>query len=211
MRPDPIILGFDSSGPYCAAAVIKGARLVTARHDAMARGQAEHLFPMLQDMLAASGYDWQDLTALGVGIGPGNFTGIRISVAAARGLSLSLGIPAVGVSAFDAAALGVDRPVTAVIDARRGRIYARDYPGDRPVLMDLSDLRASCVTGPAAELAVAQCGAERSISPYPIAEAIARIAGQRDPDTTEPPAPLYLRPADAAPARDTPPVILDDA
>ena len=211
MTDMPIILGFDTSGPYCAAALIKGPLIIANRHEDMARGQAEHLFPMLEEMLASSRYRWQDLTAIGVGIGPGNFTGIRISVAAARGLSLSLGIPAVGVTTLDAASFGVERPVTAVVDARRDRVYARDYPGEAPVLVPLEDLRAAHVTGPAAELAAAQCGADIRPGIYPVAEAIARIARQRFADTTEPPAPLYIRPADAAPSRDEPPVILDDA
>ncbi|MDA7429324.1 tRNA (adenosine(37)-N6)-threonylcarbamoyltransferase complex dimerization subunit type 1 TsaB [Primorskyibacter aestuariivivens] len=211
MTSDPIILGFDTSGPYCAAALIKGPLIISNRHDDMARGQAEHLFPMLEEMLLSSGSRWQDLSAIGVGIGPGNFTGIRISVAAARGLSLSLGIPAVGVTAFDAASLGVERPVTAVVDARRDRVYARDYPGEAPVLVTLDDLRAAHVTGPAAEIAAQHCGADIRQSPYPVAEAIARVARQRFPETSDPPAPLYIRPADAAPARDLPPVILDDA
>ena len=79
------------------------------------------------------------------------------------------------------------------------------------MLVPLEDLRAAHVTGPAAELAAAQCGADVRPGIYPVAEAIARIARQRFADTTEPPAPLYIRPADAAPSRDEPPVILDDA
>lgn len=177
----------------------------------MTRGQAERLFPLLEEMLAEAGYSWGDLTALGVGIGPGNFTGIRISVAAARGLALSLGIPAVGVSTFEAVSLRVERPVTALIDARRDRVYAQAFPGDGPTVMPVADLRAACVTGPAAQLAAEVCGAEVRAGPYGVAEAIARIALERYDRNQPAPAPLYLRPADAAPARDAPPVILDDA
>ena len=59
----------------------------------MARGQAERLVPMLEEMLAEAGLGWRDLDALGVCTGPGNFTGIRISVSAARGLALALDVP----------------------------------------------------------------------------------------------------------------------
>lgn len=211
MPSDPLVLGFDTSAAHCAAALVKGPLIIANRHEDMARGQAERLFPFLEEMLNSAGCGWQDLSALGVGIGPGNFTGIRVSVAAARGLSLSLGIPAVGVTTLDAAGFGVERPVTAVVDARRNRVYARDYPGAAPVLVPLDELRAAHVTGPAAELAAAHCGAEIRPSLYPVAEAIARIAAQQFATVTEPPAPLYIRPADAAPSRDVPPVILDDA
>ena len=67
----------------------------------MARGQAERLMDLLHDVLEAGGCGWRDLAAVAVGTGPGNFTGLRIAVAAARGLALGLGIPAVGVSAFE--------------------------------------------------------------------------------------------------------------
>ena len=95
MRPDPTILAFDTSAAHCAAALLCAGK-IEVRVDEMARGQAEHLMPMLEEVLAAQGLTWADLDAIGVGTGPGNFTGIRISVAAARGLALGLGIPAVG-------------------------------------------------------------------------------------------------------------------
>ena len=83
------LLAFDTSGPHCAAALLLGDAL-HLRVDDMARGQAEHLMPMLEEMLAEAHMRWRDLDAIGVGVGPGNFTGIRISVSAARGLALSM-------------------------------------------------------------------------------------------------------------------------
>ena len=85
----------------------------------MARGQGERLMGLLQDLLDGASHKWCDLTALGVGIGPGNFTGIRISVAAARGLALSLRIPAIGVSSFEATALTRLSPFTASVAGPR--------------------------------------------------------------------------------------------
>ena len=64
----------------------------------MAKGQAERLMPMLEELLAEAGIAWRIFAPLAVGTGPGNFTGVRISVAAARGLALGLGIPAIGVT-----------------------------------------------------------------------------------------------------------------
>ena len=85
---DPLILAFDTSAAHCAAALLSGDRVLARVAEAMPRGQAERLMGLLHEVLSGSGHDWRDLDAIGVGIGPGNFTGIRISVSAARGLAL---------------------------------------------------------------------------------------------------------------------------
>ncbi len=162
------------------------------RVDPMAKGQAEHLMGMLEELLAGAGHGWRDLAALGVGTGPGNFTGIRIAVAAARGLALGLGIPAVGVNGFDAAALGLPRPLTVRLPAPRAMAYAQRLThagADAPqIIVDAT------ATAP---------------DPAVLVTAIARIAATRWRDPSLPrPAPLYVRGADAAPARDPAPVIL---
>ena len=196
MRPDPTILAFDTSAAHCAAALLCAGKIHT-RIDEMARGQAEHLMPILEDVLAAHGLAWRDLDAIGVGTGPGNFTGIRISVAAARGLALGLGIPAVGVSNFDAAAYGLPRPVEVLIPAPRDQAYAKrlnENGTDAPRLLAPEDARP-----------------EAPALPLPADEMIAniaRIAAERFKTETARPAPLYVRAADAAPSRDAPPVIL---
>ncbi|MEM1065937.1 MAG: tRNA (adenosine(37)-N6)-threonylcarbamoyltransferase complex dimerization subunit type 1 TsaB [Pseudomonadota bacterium] len=101
MRPDPTVLAFDTSAAHCAVALRLGGEIVARRFEPIARGQAERLMPMIEAVLADHGAVFEELDAIGVGIGPGNFTGLRISVSAARGLALSLGIPAIGVSGFD--------------------------------------------------------------------------------------------------------------
>ena len=83
------ILAFDTSFAHCAAALLIG-DTVTTRIDPMARGQVEHLMPMLEEVLAEAGIAWADLDGIGVCTGPGNFTGTRISVSAARGLALGV-------------------------------------------------------------------------------------------------------------------------
>ena len=68
----------------------------------MAKGQAERLMPLVDEIFVEAGKTAAELGAIGIGIGPGNFTGLRISVSAARGLALALARPAIGVSVFEA-------------------------------------------------------------------------------------------------------------
>ena len=67
----------------------------------MQKGQVENLFPILESLIEKKSISWHELDAIAVGIGPGNFTGIRLSVSAARGIALGLGIPAIAVSSFE--------------------------------------------------------------------------------------------------------------
>ena len=182
--------------------MLRGAEVLAECREDMAKGQAERLMPLLEEVLRAEGLGWSDLSVIGVGIGPGNFTGVRIAVSAARGLALALGIPAIGVSTLEALAEGGPRPLTVLEDARRGEAYCQHFPEGAPELRALADLP---VTGP--EIGSAARG---GLAPaLPLATAIGRIAARRA-DLPQPrPAPLYLRGADAAPPSDPPPVILD--
>ncbi|MDN5569153.1 MAG: tRNA (adenosine(37)-N6)-threonylcarbamoyltransferase complex dimerization subunit type 1 TsaB, partial [Paracoccus sp. (in: a-proteobacteria)] len=125
--PDRIVLGFDTSAAHCAAALLRGSDVLVARHEDMTKGQAERLISLLEEVLAEAGVSWKDLSALGVGTGPGNFTGIRIAVAAARGLALALKIPAIGISATDAAAWQLPRPCRIVIPTRGDQVIWQDF------------------------------------------------------------------------------------
>ncbi|MBL4917965.1 tRNA (adenosine(37)-N6)-threonylcarbamoyltransferase complex dimerization subunit type 1 TsaB [Szabonella alba] len=212
MRPDTI-LAFDTSAAHCAAALLSGEQIVAARLEPMEKGQAERLMLLLQDLLAGAGLGWGDLTALAVGTGPGNFTGIRISVAAARGLALGLGIPALGVTRLEALAHGLPRPLLVAEDARRGAIYVQGFGQEprKPCLLTVDEaatLPPGAVTGSGAALLN-----RKALDPMPLAEAIAHVAAARlgdSPGADLPrPAPFYLRGADAAPPSDPPPVILD--
>lgn len=219
MQPDLRILAFDTAAAHCAAALLRGGEIAAQRHEPMDTGQAERLMPMLEEILADAGLGWGDLDALAVGTGPGNFTGVRLAVAAARGLSLSLGIPAIGVTALEAAAFALPRPVLAALDARRGGVYLQLFGPDHAPPAVLAHLDAlpdwagegAAVTGDAADSMAPLVG--RPVAPQPVAPAvaIALLAADRlaaPGAASRRPAPLYLRAADALPPREPPPEIL---
>ncbi len=210
------ILAFDTSSAYCAAALLRDEDIVAAKHEEMKKGQAERLFPMLEEILGEGGVDWSDLDAIGVGVGPGNFTGLRIAVSAARGLALSLEIPAVGVGQFEALALGAPSgPVLLTLNAPRDQVYLQGFNGSEPNEITLFPKNSlpqvgaeTVLIGENSKELSAQLGCQFAPAAYAPASAIARIAASRWQTTKEPPSPFYMRPADAAPASDPPPVIL---
>ena len=211
-----MILGFSTSGPYCGVALFDQGDVIAAQHEELAKGQAERLMPMMEEILQAGGVTFADLNGIGVGVGPGNFTGIRIAVSAARGLALGLKIPAVGVSVLEALALGNDGPVLASISAGRDRFYLQRFGKDAargPELVHVDEVadwahpELTCIGNKEHDIAEV-LGAKGAPAPFCPASAIARIAATRYATETERPAPLYLRAADAAPARDAAPAIL---
>ncbi|MFS4436843.1 tRNA (adenosine(37)-N6)-threonylcarbamoyltransferase complex dimerization subunit type 1 TsaB [Paracoccaceae bacterium GXU_MW_L88] len=208
MASDPLILAFDTSAAHCAVALLCGEAVLAERRAEMQKGQAEALMPMIEDAL--QGHDLKDLTAIGVGIGPGNFTGTRIAVATARGLALALDIPAIGVTSFEALAHDAPPPCAVSLDARGGFVYAQVFGETAwgPELMTLEDLRACDL--PDTHLgaaAPALAGGEMGTA-FPDPVAIAKIAQTRLNQPHIPPAPLYLRPPDAALPSEPPPTIL---
>lgn len=200
MKTD-VILAFDTSAAHCAAALLSGDQ-VWLKSEAMEKGQAERLMPLIAELLAEAGVVLADVTAIGVGTGPGNFTGVRISVAAARGLALGLAVPAIGVTRLEAAAFGLPRPVTVIEDARRGEVYVQRFDLDGPGV-------ARIVAAEDLGMVAGAVAGRDGLHSLPIAEAIARIAAARMGTVQPRPAPFYLRGADAAPPSDPPPVILD--
>ena len=188
MTGNPLVLGFDTSGPYVSAVLLRGGDVLADLYEDMARGQGEALFPLLESVLERGGAGWRDLDAIGVGVGPGNFTGIRISVSAARGLALSLEIPAVGVGLLEAAALDLDGPVLSCLAAPRDQAYVQGFatrgaiPAQLQVIADIpaawSEPGLTCV-GSASEAVADRLGAARLPARYAPGSAVARLAAAR--------------------------------
>ncbi len=197
MASEPLILGFDTSAAHCAAALLSGERVIDVRVEKMGRGQVERLMPMLQEMLQEAGVQWADLARIGVGIGPGNFTGIRIAVSAARGLALALDIPAVGVSTFEAISWHHSAAHLPIVPGPRDQVYLQTS-GEPPRIAPREEAEKTGLP-----LVGVRSGED-------LAEGIARIAAARADKGVSPPAPLYVKSADAAPSRLVAPVMLDD-
>jgi tRNA threonylcarbamoyladenosine biosynthesis protein TsaB len=122
------LLALDTATEACSAAVLVDGALLE-RYAVLGRGHAEHLLPMVDELLAESGLALRDCDAIAFGRGPGAFTGVRIAVSLAQGLALGAERPVVGIS--DLAALGrvaLDaapgvRTALACLDARMGEVY----------------------------------------------------------------------------------------
>lgn len=210
MPPKPLILAFDTSAAHCAAALLLGDTILSERLEPMHKGQAERLFPLLEELLAENGKGWADLDAISVCVGPGNFTGVRIAVSSARGLALSLNIPAVGISKLEAMAYDTNGHVTSALDARRDQVYLQSFKDGQaisePQMASISEVphqktAIRTMSDEILDIAGAQ-GVDNIVS------AIAHIAATRFNQESPRPAPLYLRPADAALPKDPPVVIL---
>jgi tRNA threonylcarbamoyladenosine biosynthesis protein TsaB len=157
-----IVLGFDTATQATAVALRLADGSVSERRDDPPRGEhpghATRLLEMGRELLAEAGLGWGGLQRVAVGVGPGTFTGLRVGVATARGLAQSLDIGLVGVSSLTALAEGAlgaaaegeegpgagrPRALLAVIDARRGEVFAAAYSrGEGAAPARLSEPRA---------------------------------------------------------------------
>jgi len=132
-----IVLGLDTATSASAVALRLGDGSVRELRDdppaGAHPGHATRLLEMARTLLGQAGLRWGELERIAAGVGPGTFTGLRVGVATARGLAQSLGIEPVGVSSLRALAVavgterGTGESVLAVIDARRGEVFAAAY------------------------------------------------------------------------------------
>lgn len=214
------VLGLDSALSGCSVAVLHGDAVLAHLVHAGPRGQAEFLMPLVTEAMAVAGLGFGELDLLAATIGPGSFTGLRIGLAAARGLALAAGRPLRGIGTLEALAAAVapaawaGRSLLAAIDARRGEIYLQGFgPGLRPLAGPaLIPLTAAADLVPAGPLALVGSGAALLAARLPGRDLVsgigadmpdARVVAFRAqamgalPAGSPPPAPLYLRAPDA--------------
>lgn len=220
------ILGIETSASVCAAALWRDGAVVGEERAAMARGHAEALMPMIERVMQGTAY--AALDAVAVTAGPGAFTGLRIGLAAARGIALAAKIPAIGVSAFAAIAAGIPEPkrrgraLAVAIDTKRGDVYLQGFdaalaPLGAGRVASAADIASSLPPGPLylagdgarlVEAALAGHGRDIVVSDSlapPDAETVAALgaealAASRKTGAALPPAePLYMRAPEATP------------
>lgn len=223
------ILAIDTSLGACSAALLRrdgaGERLFR-RFEAMERGHAEAIFPMIAAVMAEAGVAFADLTRIAVTPGPGTFTGVRAGIAAARGLALAAGLPIAVAGSLEVMALGCLRDTAEAEraggfmiahDARRDEFYCQSFDADggalcAPAIMSVAEavenLGAISLVAGSGALALAGEAARsgrnlHAVLPalLPDAADLARLALNL-PHCAQSPAPLYLRAPDAKPQSD---------
>ena len=140
-----MILGLDTATAATAAAVLGDGVEREARDDPAAGARPNHatrLLALVEEVVAG---DWDAVERIAVGLGPGGFTGLRHGIATARALAQARALPLVGVSSLEALAAG--EPVYAVIDARRGEVFAYAEGKLEPQAIKPADLAARLVPG----------------------------------------------------------------
>lgn len=202
------MLVIDTALEACTAAVFQAGGALAVRSEIMARGHSERLGGFVRDAVAEAGGGFEALDRIGVTIGPGSFTGLRVGLAFAQGLGAALDRPVVGISTLAALAWSADAGTgrtAAVIDARRGEVYLQQFENGRPVsppralsveaaIDGVTEDGPWTLTGSGAALV----GGITAAGGAPSAAALAALTTILDP-ASHPPRPLYLRTPDATP------------
>jgi tRNA threonylcarbamoyl adenosine modification protein YeaZ len=209
-------LAIDTSAEACTVAVSVGEGEPVLVSERIGRGHAERLLPMIDAALSRAGFPVGEVERIAVTIGPGSFTGLRVGIAAARGLALATGAELVGlttlaVHAAHARSLAGDVPVLAVLDAKRGEIYGQAFAADGQPRADAradsaEAFAASLVPGEALAgsgaglVAAAGAKAARIVHEDAVVAPAALLAlALAAPASRVAPKPLYLRSPDAKP------------
>jgi tRNA threonylcarbamoyladenosine biosynthesis protein TsaB len=214
MQNPSTILAIDTCEAYCSAALVSTAGTFS-RSEKLGRGHAERLLPMVEELLHEASLEYGDIGRIAVTTGPGTFTGLRIGLSVARGLSLSLKLSCVGLSTLLllAAQADHDGPVHSVMMGRGGQVFYQAFEGrqgnglpkpiDSPINIDadeavaLIEATSGLVIGSGVP---AVMGREAGDVDAPSVVQLAELAMELDP-LTFPPDPFYLRAADAIKAK----------
>jgi tRNA threonylcarbamoyladenosine biosynthesis protein TsaB len=220
-----LILAIDTALDACAAGVLdtEAGHLLAQESEAMKRGHAEALMPLIARVMKASGIAFSDLDRIAVTTGPGSFTGLRVGLSAARGIALAANKPVVGVTTLTAYAAPIvsqnaEHPVISAIDARHDHVYFQAVRGNGSSLvpprvapieeaLGASKFGAAYLVGNAARMLADRWPADAP-PPFKVdAQAAPDIAwvawlGAAVSPNTAPARPFYLRAPDAKPSID---------
>jgi tRNA threonylcarbamoyladenosine biosynthesis protein TsaB len=220
-----LILAIDTALDACAAGVLDtdAGKLIAQESQAMKRGHAEALMPLIARVMKASSIAFAGLDRIAVTTGPGSFTGLRVGLSAARGIALAANKPVVGVTTLAAYAAPVvsqngEQPVISAIDARHDQVYFQVVSGNggsliRPRVAPVEEavgasrLGAPHLVGNAAKI-LSERWPAHALPPFNVdaqdAPDIAWVAwlGAAVSPNTAPARPFYLRAPDAKPPKD---------
>jgi tRNA threonylcarbamoyladenosine biosynthesis protein TsaB len=143
------LLAVDTAGPVIGVSARSGAGSAH-RVERIARGAESRLVPWALEVCAELGVELADLDAVAVAAGPGAFTGLRVGLATACGLAQAIDVPVWSGCSLRARAhhvLGVGRPVLALLDARKSRVYAALFASDGTVLRPPADVDPHVAVG----------------------------------------------------------------
>lgn len=131
-----IVLTLDTAMGACSAALSRHGSVIGARHRLLSRGHAEAITPMIAEVFAETGHTGADIDRIGVTVGPGSFTGVRVGIATARALALGTRASVYGITTLQAIAIkfaatrrisGAGQAVAVVSDARRREVYIQTF------------------------------------------------------------------------------------
>ncbi|MEV4085652.1 tRNA (adenosine(37)-N6)-threonylcarbamoyltransferase complex dimerization subunit type 1 TsaB, partial [Nonomuraea fuscirosea] len=124
-----LVLAFDTATPAVTAALHDGERVLAESTTIDARRHGELLVPTIESVLSEAGVRLREVSAVVAGSGPGPYTGLRVGLMTAQGLSTTLGVPAYGICTLDAVAYasGLGEPFLVATDARRKEVFWARY------------------------------------------------------------------------------------
>ena len=132
------VLAFDSSTLACSACVMKDGKILASRYLNTGLTHSQTLLPLIESVLQEAAISIDEIDRIGVAIGPGSFTGIKIAVATAKGLAHKNKSPCAGISSLEALACNIpfEGTVCAAEDARRSMIYNANFKNNNRMCED---------------------------------------------------------------------------
>lgn len=140
-----MILGIDSSAITAGCALCEGDKIIAEEFLNTKHTHSQTLLPMVESMMSRAGVTLADVEAIAVTAGPGSFTGLRIGIAAVKGMAMGAGKPCIPVSTLEAIAYnlrGTDCTVCCAMDARCGQVYNALFESKNGVITRLCEDRA---------------------------------------------------------------------
>lgn len=137
-----LILGIDTSAKIASVALMEDGRLLAENTVYTTLTHSQIILPMVKRLLEDAGRDIKDVNAVAISAGPGSYTGLRIGIAAVKGMCMGLDIKAVGVSTLEALAYNlkcVKADILSVMNARRDVMYFGHYCSDGDKITRKSD------------------------------------------------------------------------